>query len=286
MKDRDWKKINKPSACRNAPWAIFIEPKKRPEVLRKIRQETIDAYGYSMDECVNRKICISKTCIGRDLPWLSKTAKPYLLQLGIKEGEQYFVKTDCSTCPLYNTCTNVCNQVYDFIEKDKIVEPEIKYEEQLDIVKTSEQILQESVLKVKKEDVPWDILSERKKEVINKYLFEQRDFRYISETSTLLNQAAVKYEFYSSLSKLSEFAIFRDFIKNSSEKLTSKQLKILQMVYLENKKLVQVAKELKISKQAVQQIIMRVVKKHNIKWYKFVRKKNNKITYSTLEIFK
>lgn len=288
--DRKWRKENKPAACTQPPWEVFIPPRERPEILRIIRQETIDEYGYAMDECPKRKVCITKTCMGRPLPWKSETAKPYLDKLAeknyINEGDDLYIKTDCKTCPLFDSCNSPCNQVLDFIERDKSLEPDMKYEESLEHIKPKPNALEPIQWLVDANDIPWDILSERKCKVIKKYLYEQRDFRYVADSEGFYNQAAVKYEFYSALTKLSEYAIFRKFIDENAHLLTPRQYEILHMIYFDNKKIVQVAKELGVSKQSVQQTVARVISKHGIKWSRFVRKRGNKTIYNTAEVLK
>ena len=290
MEIKKFKKLNKPSTCTLPPWAVYILPRQRPEILRIIRQETIDYLGYHLDECPKRKVCITKSCLGRPLPWKSKTAKPYLdklaKSLNIKNGEDLYINTDCRTCPFYTDCENPCNQVLDFIEREKSLEPDMNYKETLEYVKPKGDVLEPVDLLVNSDDIPWDVLSERKKKVIKKYLYEQRDFRYVAESEGFYNQAAAKYEFYSALNKLSEYGVFRKFITEYSHLLTPRQYEILTLIYLNNKKIVQVAAYLGISKQSVQQTVARVIKKHNIKWKKFVRKQGNKTIYTTAEVLK
>lgn len=286
MNSKKFKKEQRPSACTQPPWAVFIPPMQRAEILRKIRQEVIDEIGHSLDECPKRMVCLKKTCMGRPLPWMSETAKPYLEKLGVKEGEDYYVKTDCSACPLFKDCSSPCNQVLDYIEKDKVLEPIVHYENYREDIHAEEEPIEPSKTLISKEDIPWDILSERKKTVVKRYLEDQRDFRSVAEFVGLYNQAAAKYEFYSALNKLSEYGIMKKFVKENATKLTPRQHEILSMVYLNNKKMVTVAEELEISKQSVQQTVSRVIKKFNIKWHKFVTKKNKKTIYNTVNVLK
>jgi len=289
MESKNFKKENRMAACTQPPWNIFISTKERPEILRKIRQECIDIYGYSLDECPKRKICIKKECLGRPLPYDSKTAKPYIEKLektqNIVNGE-LFINTNCTTCPIFKECNYPCNQVVDFIDRDKSVEPYIIYKEKTENLEAVITPLEPSILFVKDTDIPWDILSEKKKQIVKKYLYEERDFRYIAESLDMNNQARVKYEFYSALTKLTEYGIMRKFIKENIEKITDRQKLILEMIYFNNMSQVETARWLGISKQSIQQTINRVVKKHKIKWKKFVRKEKNKPMYNTLEVLK
>lgn len=285
---KDNKKYIKPAACTSPPWAAYIEPRQRADVLRKIRQDCIDELGYDLDECPKRKTCLKKECMGRPMPWFSETAKPYLEKmvevLNIKPEEEYFIETNCNTCPFVASCKKPCNQVIDYIERDKTLEPKIEYEDYLENLEVEPEKIEPSVMYVKREEIPWDVLSEKKKITIEKYLFEQRDFRYVAKITKLYNQAAAKYEFYAAMNKLSEFAVMRKFINENVFHLTPRQYEILNLLYNKNMKKVEVAKELNISKQSVQQTVARVVNKFGIKWHKFVRKEKNKIIYNTVKV--
>lgn len=291
----EFKKTSKISACTTPPWTQFIPPQKRPELLRIIRQEMIDAYGFAFDECEKRLICFKKQCLGRRLPWKSKTARPFLEEL-IKNQEtrlnpetnelEMVVQTNCATCPIYKSCRSPCNQVLDFIEKDKKPEPFINYKTNVPDLKVEAQVIEPANFLANEKDIPWDILSDKKAEIIKKYVFEYRDYRYIAETLDLNNQARVKYEFYAALNKLSEFAVMRKFIQTHKHELTTRQLTILEQVYYGNKTFVETANTLKISKQSVQQTVARIVKKYKIKWKTYVKKQGKKILYQVPELFK
>lgn len=289
MDELKFKKEYKFAACSAPPWQVFIPAKDRPEILRIIRQECIDAYGFAFDECPKRLTCFSKSCEGRPLPWLSPTAKPYLEQLvkvsNIKSGE-LFITTDCSTCPVAKTCKSPCNQIIDYIEKEKTKEPTLYFRdttERLDVIKES---LEPANFIVTGKDIPWEVLPKRKQEVIKKYLFEGRDFRYVGESLGLNNQARAKYEFYSAITKLSEYAVVRSFYTKHKEELTARQRQIFDLVYYQNMSFIQVANELTISKQSVQQTVSRVLRKYGVTWKTYVKKQGNKVIYNVPQIFK
>lgn len=295
IKEFEFKKLNKMPSCSSPPWAAFIEPLKRPEILRIIRQECLDEYSFSFDECEKRLTCLKKTCLGRKLPWKSKTALPYLkelikhvpTQINKDSNElEMIVETNCNVCPIFKTCKNPCNQVLDFIERDKAPEPIIDYKETTDNLEFEIEIFEPANLFVNGSNIPWDVLSIKKAEVIRKYLFEQRDFRSIAETLNLNNQARVKYEMYSAINKLSEYATVRNFLDTKENLLTPRQKEIFNLVYRQNLTFVKVAEKLGISKQSVQQTVSRILKKYKVKWKTYVKKRGNKILYQVPEIFK
>src|ERR1043165_3193225 len=280
MNELKFKKEERMGACNSPPWAQFIEPMKRPEILRIIRQETIDAYGYSMDECPKRLTCFKKECIGRPLPYESPTARPYLDKLEttqkIVDGEMFIV-TDCSACPLFKNCKSPCNQVLDFIERDKKSEPSLTFKNTTDNLEAEVAILEPANFIVNPTDIPWDAIPSKKAEIIRKYLYEQRDYRYIADSMDLNNQARVKYEFYSAINKLAEYAAVRKFLVKHGSELTARQLEIFELVYKQNLTFVKAAEKLQISKQSVQQTVSRILKRYKVKWHTYVKKRGNKV---------
>lgn len=295
MNDFEYKKYYRPASCSSPPWAIFIPVQDRPEILRQIRQECLDIYGKTFDECDKRLTCYKKTCMGRQLPWKSKTAKPFLDKLALvqkfKMNEsskelELVLDLGCQSCPIFKTCKQPCNQVLDFIERNKAQEPIIDYKKIDDNLISKKEIFESSEFKLSAQDIPWDVISAKKAEIIRKYLFEGRDYRYIAEKLDLTNQARVKYEMYSAINKLAKYAAVRKFLDKHFDELTEKQLEIFNLVYRKNLSYVQVSKLLNISKQSVQQTVCRVLKKYKVKWKTYVKKSYKKVKYNVPEIFK
>lgn len=289
MNELKFKKDNRPASCNEPPWSNLIPAKDRAEILRIIRNETIEHYGYSMDRCPKRLTCWTKSCTGRPLPWESETARPYLEKLEttqkVVDGEMFIV-TNCQACPLFKSCKSPCNQVLDFIERDKKSEPSLTYKNTTDNLEAEAAFLEPANFSVGASDIPWDAIASKKAEIIRKYLYEQRDYRHIAETMDLNNQARTKYEFYSAVNKLSEYAAVRKFLKDHSAKLTAKQLEIFELVYIKNLTFVKTAELLEISKQSVQQCVSRILKRYKVKWKTYVKKRGNKVFYSVPELFK
>jgi predicted DNA-binding protein YlxM (UPF0122 family) len=297
IKDLNFKKLNKMAACTSPPWAELIPIEIRVDTLRKIREEMLDTVGQTYNECPKRLTCFKKTCLGRPLPWASQTAQPYLeafkkthnLKLNKETNElELVIDTDCKACPIVNKCTSLCNQVLDFIERDKNLEiPKaiVSYEDVEEILEYKENAGAGSFF-VSKEDIPWEVISDKKAEIIKKYIFEHRDYKSIAEKLDLNNQSRVKYEMYSAINKLSEYAAVRKFLKKHWQELTDRQRQIFSLVYYENKTFVDTANTLKVSKQSIQQTVSRILKKYKVKWPSYVKKKNNRIIYNVPELFK
>lgn len=289
MDEKTYKSSNKFAACTVAPWYNLIPKENREVVMRKIRQETLEAYGYSMDECPKRKTCLTKKCIGRPLPFKSETARPYLEKLRSThkvENEELFI-SNCDECPIVKTCKNPCHQVNDFLNRGSNKEAELVSQQTLE--NHANHVINESSIRpqlISATKIPWDCLTDIRAEVVKKYLYEGKDFYAISKEMDLNNQARVKYEFYSALTRLSEFAVMRKFLSDKKANLTQKQQIILSHLYEDNLTLTDVASILNTSKQAVQQLLTRLIKSHNIKWTVFVKKHKNKIIYNVPGMFK
>ena len=286
--EKQWKKLNKPPACTSNPIEHLIPNKDKYEILRQIREECIDHYGQDIiSECNKRKVCLTKKCLGRELPWKSPTALPYLQQLTktqeIQNGEM-FVKTDCSSCPLVKACSNPCSQVLDYIQRDRSMEPQMVAKEHSDKLYAAP--IENVDTNTFTTNIPWDALTDRRRKVIKMHLYERRDFKYIANKLNLNNQARAKYEYYAALTTVSEYAIMREFLEGKINKLTEKQQKVLSSVYYDNNNLCEVAANLGISKQAIQQMISRVVNKYEITWPRFVWKKGNRVIYNVPQILK
>jgi predicted DNA-binding protein YlxM (UPF0122 family) len=291
MNENSFKKKFKPAACTMQPWRYLIPKDIREDTLHKIRQETMQAYGYSMDECPKRTVCFTKDCIGRPLPWLSPTAKPYLEKLklthNIKDDEMFI--TGCEGCPIVKDCKSPCYQVNDYLNRFKTKEPNLVFQENLE---NHISIIEHEEVKPNiftNKDIPWDCLTTKKQELVRKYLYEGKDFLTIAKEMDLNNQARVRYEFYSALNRLSEYAIMREFLKENEEVLrneSSNQYDILKEIYINNLSIVDTAEKRGISKQAVGQTLTRVLTKYKISFTTFVKKVGKKVVYNVPEVFK
>jgi hypothetical protein len=282
MDQTQFKKANKPGACLSLPFEYLIPYAIRIETILKIKQESIDAYGYDLTgECPKRLVCAQKQCIGRPLPFKSPTALPYLKELAKSQKivkEELFIKTNCNGCPIFNKCSSPCQQVNEFINRSSIQEPYINYKEDLSTIEmfdVNDENYESFLPEDAKDEIPWDILTSKELTIV-KYRHMGKDFNHISEDENLklYNEKDAKYAYYAALTKLAEYAIMRKFIEKGQEKgkLTFKQYQILSKVYLDNKKPSKVAKELKISQAAVTQIISRIIETNKITWPRFVRK--------------
>lgn len=226
--------------------------------------------------------------MGRPLPFKSETAKPYLEQLKATHNitnDELFI-SNCDACPIKLSCTSVCGQVNDYMNRRDTKSVELIFQETLENHEPEPYTeTLEAALPIVGE-IPWDCVSDKRQQVVKKYLYEGKDFLTIAKELDLNNQARVKYEFYSTLTKFSEYAVMRKFLEENENELTHKQIQILTMIYKTNLSIQQVASVEGKTKQAIQQLLTRLIKKYNIQWETFVRKRKNKVIYSVPEVMK
>lgn len=287
MNEKNYKKANKPAMCTNPVWKSVITTDDKEDIVRKIRSETIEAYGYSMDECPKRLVCLGQDCLGRPLPALSPTAKPFIDELKKKYkvvNDELFL-TKCDVCPIKLKCTSTCHQINDYLNRHNKKEPDFVYQEISE--NYTETILSTNTTEfMTNRDIAWDCLTPRRQDIIKKYLYEGKDFSAIARELNMKSQAWVKYEFYAGLTKLSEYATVREYLANNKDELTKGNFSLLENLYLKNQSLTELAKQEKCSKQALQQRLTRVLTSGNIKWIVFVKKVNNKPVYNVPMVFK
>ena len=291
MDEKQFKKNNKPAACTKAPWEPLVTGSNKFDILAKIRQESIEEYGTSFEECPKRKVCFSKSCIGRPLPWKSKTAQPYLEQLKtthkIVSGELFL--TSCDSCPIAKSCTSVCSEMNDYLSRDKSEEPQLVFKETIDNLEIEEprEISVESIFG-KGFKIPWDVLTQKRQDTVKKYLYEHKDFLAIAKELGYYDQAKARYEFYAALTTLSRYGVMRKFMEDNANNgiIDRRDFSILNDIFFINKTLTDVAHNWSMSKQAVHQLVQKYKRKHNLKFQVFVKKFGNKVIFTVPEMMK
>lgn len=289
--EKKFKHENKQAACTKRPWEFLLPKDQRIEILFKVKQECLQLYEHDFEECSKRMVCFGKKCLGRPLEWLSPTALPYLKQfakiVGIKENEDYTIETDCTSCPMFKNCTYSCAQVTDFMRRDSVPEPQLSYKENIDnLTQQPERVIILDTLVAKGRKVPWDALPTKRRQTVEKYLYEQKDFLSIAKDLGYTDQKNAQYAFWAALTTLSEYATMRKFIDEKGPELTSEINEILKSLYIDNMSITDLAEKKNVSKQTIQQRVSRVIKKYNVNWHKFVKKQGNKIVYSTVEVIR
>jgi len=196
-KNSDWKRANKPPACTKNPLYNYIPANIRHKVLNQIKRDCIEHIGHDLDSCPKRKVCFGKSCIGRPLPTFSEAAKPYIDKLKetqkVIDGE-LFIK-GCDLCPIAQTCDNPCLQVVDSAKRNQSKEPILYYKETVENYEVEEEIYQvsENNLRELGWEIPWDILTERKRKIVKAYLDRDNPRVYTEKLARLSLDLAFKY---------------------------------------------------------------------------------------------
>lgn len=289
--ENNFKKNSKQAACTSRPWEYLIPKDLKNEVIQKVNSECLTIYGKKFNECSKRLVCFKKTCLGRELEWNSSTARPYLEQFAqlnnIPIGGEYFIKTNCNNCPIYDNCKTSCKQIDDYNNRERIEEPYLEFRNDINNLMNNVQLFDNSVNNsINFGKIPWDCISEKRQFTIKKYLYEQKDFYTIAKELNYSDQATAKSEMYSALNVLAKTAIIRKFIEDKGFTLNEDTRKLLIEVYVNNKTITQVATELNISQPALSKLIKATLKEYKIKWPVFIRKKKNKVTYNTNNMLK
>lgn len=285
--DNKFKLSHKPAVCTKNPIEHLIPIEIRKETLSQIKRETIDQYDFDlMSECPKRISCTGKECLGRPLAWTSPTAKPYLEQLKLTqkiENEELFVITNCSVCPIVKSCTNLCSQVEDYLIRNKIKEPELYLEADLNNVYIPKEEPY-NISNFNSKELPWDALNSFREKIVKLYLYEQKDFKHVANICELTTQSAAKYEYYAALTTLSEWAAMRNLLDKNILKINDQTL--LYELYINNNSQKIVATWLGVTKQAISNRVTRIIKKYNVKWHIFVKKHNNRVIYNIPQVLK
>ena len=275
--------------CTVNPLIKLINSPDKYSILAKIRQESLDIYGVDLtQQCDKRLVCYSKACSGRQLPWKSPTAKPYLEMLKSThqvKNDLLFIDNNCNSCVLAKTCKSVCDQNNDFINRDYTAGPAITLRPSMDEIIAPPVDEMGGLLTVAGKDIPWDALSDQKQKVIKTYLYDLRDFKRTAAACDIKNPSYCRYVFYSALTRLSEIAVMRRVLADNS-KLTVSDKELLYHLYVDNKSLIDYAKSKGLSKQAASNRLKRLILKSNAKWPVFVKKKHNRIIYNIPEVLK
>lgn len=133
--------------------------------------------------------------------------------------------------------------------------------------------------------LPIDILNDRKKTIVKDYIYNKKTFTIIGKELNI-NKTQVKYEFYSALTTMSRTAAFRNLLAVHKASIRPKQVKVVEEVYIHGKSLTEVALRTGKSKQAISQLLNRLVKRYNLKWKVFVKKKEGRLIYNTEKVVK
>lgn len=277
----------KPAACTQPPWKAYLPNGKKGEILIKIRQETEQAYGQNYDSCPKRMVCIGKSCLGRPLPTKSKTFQKYFSEMKKNlniVGEQLILE-NCDICKLRSDCTKPCQQINDYLNRGSKEKIDLVYKETVHNIAQEPQNREFNYGELNFKELPWDCVPELNKKVYDKLVLQRKGLQQVTDECGINNKSYTKKIYAQTLNKLAEYSIMREFL-SKKPKLTSKQLEILEKVYLQNKSLTKVSKEFNVSRQSVQEVVKRVKTKYNINIPKFYREIKGKPVYNIPEFLR
>ncbi len=258
------------AACTSPPWQALIPFEERPDALRRIREECLSEYGYEFEECSKRLRCDKKQCIGRPLPWKSKTAKPYLDELSKTQkivNEEMVIITDCQTCPIFKKCTSTCNQIDDYIDRKVKPEPVMYYRN--DVSNSTIESEGSAFFKDISAPIHWHLISTLYKNALQDYILKDLN---LNELAVKYNtdRATIKSYVYSAITTLSKYrAIAKSFnsgiFRSDLQKTCIKQL-------LDSNTIKELAAQFNVTNSAIRLHIQNFTQDNKITWKKYVHR--------------
>lgn len=270
----------KPAACTQPPWKAYLPNGKKGEILIKIRQETEQAYGQNYDSCPKRMVCIGKSCLGRPLPTKSKTFQKYFSEMkkNLNIVNDELVLENCDICQLRPNCNKPCQQINDYLARDKKEQIDLTYKETIHNIAQEPQNREFSYGELNFKELPWDCVPELNKKVYEKVFLEKKNMRLCALELNLADASTIKQIITSTFNKLSEYYNIRKFLKENPP-LTKKQKLVLHLMYIKNMNFREIEKATNLSKSSISAIINRVKNKYNLKIEKFHKRIGNVRTY-------
>ena len=282
-----FKTRRRPAMCTSSLFASL--PTASNDVLNNIRQESIQLYGKDLlAECDKRLVCFGVNCLGRALPVLSPSAQPYITELTKThkiENGQLFINTNCGACELSRSCKSLCAQNTDFINRDRVIPPDIQFQPNIDVSAAAPITSIRTYFENENHVIPWDVLSAKKEKLVKAYLYEGKDFNQTANSIGIKSASHCRYMFYCALTTLSEAAAVRKLL-TINQQLTVAERTLLELLYVRKYTVSQCAKVLNVSKQAISGRKQRIFSRHNVRWLVFVRKQNGKVVYNVPKVLK
>ena len=251
MNDTQFKKKNKPALCTLDPVLSQVPKDKYHELLNICRQKARDSGFEDYDTgCPKRHTCLGN-CTGRPIAHYIDELKPYIDKVRhlIAPDGMIYLK-GCGTCPIKTTCKKTCNQVSDFMDRNKNKEDLTTKFEPVAITtdyalanwvggddgETQPGILSELIgrygsIQDTIENLPWGAINDKRQRLIRMYVFEGKDFRASANELGYSNGNVARNEFYRSLTTLSKFATVRYFIEQHRDEISDFDYELLQFRY-------------------------------------------------------
>jgi hypothetical protein len=290
MNDTQFKKKNKPALCTLDPVMAVVPKAKFHELQNIVRQKLRDS-GLDYDSgCPKRHTCLGN-CTGRPIYHQVDELKPYIDKIRhlIAPDGMIYLK-GCGTCPIKSTCKKTCNQVSDFMDRNKNKEDLVnKLEPAIvttdfalshwvgDDTESQPGILSELISRYGSiqdtiENLPWGAINDKRQRLIRMYVFEGKDFRASAIELGYSNGNVARNEFYRSLTTLSKFATVRYFIEQHRDEISDFDYELLQLRYYKFLSVNEISKLLILPVGTIRSKLFRFLKKSKTKYSRFVVK--------------
>lgn len=149
--------------------------------------------------CAKADFCGSE-CLGRPIPMYPELrASASLLdglEVGLYKGKEVWLlkATQCDTCPFKNDCDTMCGTMSDFLDKDlpQTAPSPDRTQEYFEEVIYEEAEIASWKTKYSREDIPWDILNEQQRKIIELRTLYCKDWNDIAAEVGVTRQVCSK----------------------------------------------------------------------------------------------
>ena len=291
MSDASFKKKNKHAICTLDPVMASVPKDKFHELQNIVRQKCRDV-GLDYDSACSKRLTCNGTCTGRQVYHFIDELAPYIKKIShiIAPDGMIYLK-GCGTCPIKTTCKKTCNQVSDFMDRNKNKEDLTTKFEPVAITtdyalanwvggddgETQPGILSELIgrygsIQDTIENLPWGAINDKRQRLIRMYVFEGKDFRASANELGYSNGNVARNEFYRSLTTLSKFATVRYFIEQHRDEISDFDYELLQLRYYKFLSVNEISGQLGLPVGTIRSKLFRFLKKSKTKYSRFVVK--------------
>jgi hypothetical protein len=297
MNDQSFRKKFKPAVCLNDPVMNLISKDKYHEMLNIVRRSYREK-GMTYDSSCPKRFTCQGICQGRPIDhWISEL-KPYIKKIShlLAEDGNLYVKT-CGTCPISKTCKSTCNQVSDYMIREKNSE-DLSYKVDTEFTNfdislstwVSDDDFSSGILKELIErygsiqdaisNLPWDAVNNKRQRLVRAYTLESKDFAQCAKEIGYANGTVARNEFYCALTALSKYASVRYYMECNRDVISDFDYELLRLRYYDFLTLKEISERLNIKLGTIRSRIFRFIKRNKLKYSNYLNK--NKIIPSNI----
>lgn len=237
---------------------LYNTLKDNRELYLKLSKQSMNDFNENLlaKRCSKADFCTDE-CLGRPIPMYPelRAAASQLegLEAGLYKGKEVWLlkATQCDTCPFKDSCDSLCGTMADFLDKDKSqVSPSTERTQEY----IEEVIYEEAELNVYKatytrEDIPWDILNEQQRKIVELRTLYCKDWDDIAQVLDITRQAC---------SKIFKRAIKK--LKRSGRMIKAKDNNEIRSDYIKGMSVEDIAAKYDITERTVYNYLKRVKK--------------------------